>query len=117
MNVLNKKMMSTNTLITKLEQRIATLESGFELFTKRINEESNSRLELAKSSQINYSTNSFQIQTLKEKIEQISKSTDEALSQFKFNLTKDFSERTSHLQNIIMAKFLEMLLIEIRYVI
>ena len=104
MNVLNKKMMSTNTLITKLEQRIATLESGFELFTKRINEESNSRLELAKSSQINYSTNSFQIQTLKEKIEQISKSTDEALSQFKFNLTKDFSERTSHLQNIIMEK-------------
>ena len=104
MNVLNKKMMSTNTLITKLEQRIATLESGFELFTKRINEESNSRLELAKSSQINYSTNSFQIQTLKEKIEQISKTTDEALSQFKFNLTKDFSERTSHLQNIIMEK-------------
>ena len=104
MNVLNKKMMSTNTLITKLEQRIETLESGFELFTKRINEESNSRLELAKSSQINYSTNSFQIQTLKEKIEQISKSTDEALSQFKFNLTKDFSERTSHLQNIIMEK-------------
>ena len=104
MNVLNKKMMSTNTLITKLEQRIATLESGFELFTKRINEESNSRLELAKSSQINYSTNSFQIQTLKEKIEQISKSTDEALSQFKFNLTKDFNERTSHLQNIIMEK-------------
>ena len=104
MNVLNKKMMSTNTLITKLEQRIATLESGFELFTKRINEESNSRLELAKSSQINYSTNSFQIQTLKEKIEQISKSTNEALSQFKFNLTKDFSERTSHLQNIIMEK-------------
>ena len=104
MNVLNKKMMSTNTLITKLEQRIATLESGFELFTKRINEESNSRLELAKSSQINYSTNSFQIQTLKEKIEQISKSTDEALSQFKFNLTKNFSERTSHLQNIIMEK-------------
>ena len=104
MNVLNKKMMSTNTLITKLEQRIATLESGFDLFTKRINEESNSRLELAKSSQINYSTNSFQIQTLKEKIEQISKSTNEALSQFKFNLTKDFSERTSHLQNIIMEK-------------
>ena len=104
MNVLNKKMMSTNTLITKLEQRIATLESGFELFNKRINEESNSRLELAKSSQINYSTNSFQIQSLKEKIEQISKSTNEALSQFKFNLTKDFSERTSHLQNIIMEK-------------
>ena len=104
MNVLNKKMMSTNTLITKLEQRIATLESGFELFTKRINEESNSRLELAKSSQINYSTNSFQIQTLKEKIEQISKTTNEALSQFKYNLTKDFSERTSHLQNIIMEK-------------
>ena len=104
MNVLNKKMISTNSLISKLEQRIASLESGFDLFTKRMNEESNSRLELAKSSQINYSTNSFQIQSLKEKIEQISKSTNEALSQFKFNLTKDFSERTSHLQNIIMEK-------------
>jgi hypothetical protein len=61
MNVLNKKMISTNSLISKLEQRIASLESGFDLFTKRMNEESNSRLELAKSSQINYSTNSFLI--------------------------------------------------------
>lgn len=67
MNVLNKKMTPTNALIAKLEQRIATLESGFDLVTKRINEESNSRLELAKSNQVNYSTNSFQIQSLKKK--------------------------------------------------
>ena len=104
MNVLSKKMTSTNPLIAKLEQRIATLESGFDLVTKRINEESNSRLELAKSNQVNYSTNSFQIQSLKEKIELITKTTNETLSQFKFNLTKDFSERTSHLQNFVKEK-------------
>ena len=98
MNKLSKKISSTSELINKLEQRISILESGFDLFTKRIQEESNSRLELAKSNQINYSANSFQIQALKEKIELISKSTNEALSQFQFNLTKDFSERTSHLQ-------------------
>jgi len=80
------------------------LESGFELFTKRIQEESNSRLELAKSSQINYSTNAFQIQSLKEKIDLLSKSTNETLSQFKYDLTKDFSERTSHIQNIIQER-------------
>ena len=104
MNKLSKKISSTSELINKLEQRISILESGFDLFTKRIQEESNSRLELAKSNQINYSANSFQIQALKEKIELISKSTNEALSQFQFNLTKDFSERTSHLQNVIMEK-------------
>ena len=104
MNILSKKISSTSELINKLEQRISILESGFDLFTKRIQDESNSRLELAKSNQINYSANSFQIQALKEKIELISKSTNEALSQFQFNLTKDFSERTSHLQNVIMEK-------------
>ena len=104
MNKLSKKISSTSELINKLEQRISILESGFDLFTKRIQDESNSRLELAKSNQINYSANSFQIQALKEKIELISKSTNEALSQFQFNLTKDFSERTSHLQNVIMEK-------------
>ena len=104
MNKLSKKISSTSELINKLEQRISILESGFDLFTKRIQEESNSRLELAKSNQINYSANSFQIQALKEKIELISKSTNEALSQFQFNLTKDFSERTSHLQNVIIEK-------------
>ena len=104
MNALSKKMTPTNALIAKLEQRIATLESGFDLVTKRINEESNSRLELAKSNQVNYSTNSFQIQSLKEKIELITKTTNETLSQFKFNLTKDFSERTSHLQNFVKEK-------------
>lgn len=104
MNKLSKKISTTSELINKLEQRISILESGFDLFTKRIQEESNSRLELAKSNQINYSANSFQIQALKEKIELISKSTNEALSQFQFNLTKDFSERTSHLQNVIMEK-------------
>ena len=104
MNKLSKKISTTSELINKLEQRISILESGFDLFTKRIQDESNSRLELAKSNQINYSANSFQIQALKEKIELISKSTNEALSQFQFNLTKDFSERTSHLQNVIMEK-------------
>ena len=104
MNTLNKKLTSTTALISKLEQRISSLESGFELFTKRIQEESNSRLELAKSSQINYSTNAFQIQSLKEKIDLLSKSTNETLSQFKYDLTKDFSERTSHIQNIIQER-------------
>ena len=104
MNVLNKKITSNSSLIKKLEQRISSLESGFDLFSKRFQEESNSRLELAKSSQVNYSTNSFQIQTLKEKIELLTKSTNETLSQLKNNLTKDFGERTSHLQNIIQEK-------------
>ena len=100
MNILNKKLTSTNALLSKLEQRISSLESGFDLFTKRIQEESNSRLELAKSSQVNHSANAFQIQTLKERMDILSKSTNEAISQFKYNLTKDFSERTSHLQNL-----------------
>ena len=100
MNILNKKLTSATTLISKLEQRISSLESGFDLFTKRIQEESNNRLELAKSSQINYSANAFQIQTLKDKFDKLSKSTNEALSHFKY----DFSERTSHLQNMIQEK-------------
>ena len=100
MNILNKKLTSATTLISKLEQRISSLESGFDLFTKRIQEESNHRLELAKSSQINYSANAFQIQTLKDKFDKLSKSTNEALSHFKY----DFSERTSHLQNMIQEK-------------
>ena len=104
MNILSKKTTSNSVLIKKLEQRISSLESGFDLFTKRFQEESNSRLELAKSSQINYSTNSLQIQTLKEKFDLLTKSTNETLSQFKTNLTKDFGERTSHLQNIIQEK-------------
>ena len=100
MNILNKKLTSATTLISKLEQRISSLESGFDLFTKRIQEESNNRLELAKSSQINYSANAFQIQTLKDKFDKLSKSTNETLSHFKY----DFSERTSHLQNMIQEK-------------
>ena len=104
MNILNKKLTAANALISKLEQRISSLESNYDLFTKRIQEESNSRLELAKSSQINYSSNSFQIQALKEKIEMVSKTTNETLSQFKYNLTKDLSEHTSNLQNIIQEK-------------
>ena len=100
MNILNKKLTSATTLISKLEQRISSLESGFDLFTKRIQEESNNRLDLAKSSQINYSANAFQIQTLKDKFDKLSKSTNEALSHFKY----DFSERTSHLQNMIQEK-------------
>ena len=100
MNILNKKLTSATTLISKLEQRISSLESGFDLFTKRIQEESNNRLELAKSSQINYSANAFQIQTLKDKFDKLSKSTNEALSHFKY----DFSEHTSHLQNMIQEK-------------
>ena len=104
MNILNQKVISHGTSLVKLEKRISELESKFSLFNSRVQEESNNRMELAKSQQINFSANSFQIQTLKEKIDQISKSTNDILSQFKLTMTKDISERTSQLQNIILEK-------------
>ena len=104
MNILNQKVISHGTSLVKLDKRISELESKFSLFNSRVQEESNNRMELAKSQQINFSANSFQIQTLKEKIDQISKSTNDILSQFKLTMTKDISERTSQLQNIILEK-------------
>ena len=104
MNKLAQQITSTNSQISKLEKRISELENGFYYFNKRIQEESNNRIELAKSQQIDTSNNSFQIQSLKEKIDLISKTTNDLLAQFKLSITKDFTERTSQLKSIIEEK-------------
>ena len=104
MNILNKKLSTANSLISKLEQRISSLESKYDSITKKFQEESNNRLELSKSSQKNNSNNSLQIKEMKEKIDSLSKSTNEALSQMKIDLTKQLDERTSLFQNIIQEK-------------
>ena len=104
MNILNKKLSTANSLISKLEQRISSLESKYDSITKKFQEESNNRLELSKSSQKNNSNNSLQIKEMKEKLDSLSKSTNEALSQMKIDLTKQLDERTSLFQNIIQEK-------------
>ena len=107
MNILSKKLSSANALISKLDQRISSLESKYDMITKKIQEESNNRLELAKSSQKNYSNNSIQnkeIKEIKEKMEFLSKTTNEALSQIKKDITKDLGERTTQFQKIIREK-------------
>ena len=104
MNILNKKLSTANSLISKLEQRISSLESKYDSITKKFQEESNNRLELSKPSQKNNSNNSLQIKEMKEKIDSLSKSTNEALSQMKIDLTKQLDERTSLFQNIIQEK-------------
>ena len=104
MNILNKKLSTANSFISKLEQRISSLESKYDSITKKFQEESNNRLELSKSSQKNNSNNSLQIKEMKEKIDSLSKSTNEALSQMKIDLTKQLDERTSLFQNIIQEK-------------
>ena len=107
MNILSKKLSSANALISKLDQRISSLESKYDIITKKIQEESNNRLELAKSSQKNYSNNSIQnkeIKEIKEKMEFLSKTTNEALSQIKKDITKDLGERTTQFQKIIREK-------------
>ena len=104
MNKLSHQISSTNSQISQLEKRISELEKGFYYFNKRIQEESNNRIELTKSQQLDNSNNSFQIQSLKEKIDLISKSTNDILNQFKSSITKDFSERTTQLKNIIEEK-------------
>ena len=104
MNKLSHQISSTNSQISQLEKRISELEKGFYYFNKRIQEESNNRIELTKSQQLDNSNNSFQIQSLKEKIDLISKSTNDILNQFKSSIAKDFSERTTQLKNIIQEK-------------
>ena len=107
MNILSKKLSSANALISKLDQRISSLESKYDIITKKIQEESNNRLELAKSSQKNYSNSSIQnkeIKEIKEKMEFLSKTTNEALSQIKKDITKDLGERTTQFQKIIQEK-------------
>ena len=107
MNILSKKLSSANALISKLDQRISSLESKYDMITKKIQEEPNNRLELAKSSQKNYSNNSIQnkeIKEIKEKMEFLSKTTNEALSQIKKDITKDLGERTTQFQKIIREK-------------
>ena len=98
MKKLTQQNASINTQISSLENRISELEKGFYYFSKRIQDESNNRLEQNNSQQVN---NSLQIKTLNEKIETLAKSTNDLLNQFKQSISKDFSERTSQLKNII----------------
>ena len=98
MKKITQQNASINTQIYSLENRISELEKGFYYFSKRIQDESNNRLEQNNSQQVN---NSLQIKTLNEKIETLAKSTNDLLNQFKQSISKDFSERTSQLKNII----------------
>ena len=104
MNKLTQQLSTTNNKISQLDKRISELEKGFYYFNKRIEEESNNIIELGKSQEKDNSNYSFQIQSLKEKIELISKSTNDLMTQFKLSITKDFTERTAQLKNIIEEK-------------
>lgn len=104
MNKLSQQLNITNTQISDLEKRISELENGFYYFNKKIQDESNNRIEFAKSQQMETNNNTFQIQSLKEKVEEISKTTNDILNQFKSSITKDFSERTSQLKTLIEEK-------------
>ena len=104
MNKLSKQIPSNNITLSNLEKRISELENSFYYFNKKIQDESNNHFDFVKSQQIGNSDNSFQIQNLNEKIDLIAKSTSDILAQFKQNITKDFSERTSELKNLIEEK-------------
>ena len=104
MNKISEKTSSNDITLSNLEKRITELESGFYYFNKKMQDESNNRFDFAKSQQIGNSDNSLQIQNLNEKIDLIAKSTNDILAQFKQNITKDFSERTSELKNLIEEK-------------
>jgi len=104
MNKISEKTSSNDITLSNLEKRITELENGFYYFNKKMQDESNNRFDFAKSQQIGNSDNSLQIQNLNEKIDLIAKSTNDILSQFKQNITKDFSERTSELKNLIEEK-------------
>ena len=104
MNKISEKTSSNDITLSNLEKRITELENGFYYFNKKMQDESNNRFDFAKSQQIGNSDNSLQIQNLNEKIDLIAKSTNDILAQFKQNITKDFSERTSELKNLIEEK-------------
>jgi len=104
MNKLSQQLNITNTQISNLEKRISELENGFYYFNKKIQDESNNHKEFEKSQQMETNNNNFQIQSLKEKVEEISKTTNDILNQFKSSITKDFSERTSQLKTLIEEK-------------
>ena len=104
MKKLSQQTPSNNIAISNLEKRISELENGFYYFNKKMQDESNIRFDFAKSQQIGNSDNSLQIQNLNEKIDLIVKSTNDILAQFKQNITKDFTERTSELKNLIEEK-------------
>ena len=104
MKKLSQQIPSNNITISNLEKRISELENGFYYFNKKMQDESNIRFDFAKSQQIGNSDNSLQIQNLNEKIDLIVKSTNDILAQFKQNITKDFTERTSELKNLIEEK-------------
>jgi len=104
MNKISEKASSNDISLSNLEKRITELENGFYYFNKKMQDDSNNRFDFAKSQQIGNSDNSLQIQNLNEKIDLIAKSTNDILSQFKQNITKDFSERTSELKNLIEEK-------------
>ena len=106
MNKKSQQISLSNDQISKLEKRISELENGFYYFNQKIQEESNNRIEQVKSQQKDTDKNSFQIQSLKEKIDLIYKSTNELLNQFKLSITKDITERTSQLKSLIDEKTL-----------
>ena len=104
MNKKSQQISSANAQIAKLEKRISELENGFYYFNQKIQEESNNRIEQEKSRQKDTSNNTLEIQSLKEKIDLIYKSTNELLNQFKLSITKDITDRTSRLKTLIEEK-------------
>jgi predicted outer membrane protein len=61
-------------------------------------------MELAKSQQNDINNNSYQIQSLNEKIDLIMKSTNDILNQFKSSMDKEITERASQLKTLIEEK-------------
>ena len=104
MNKLSQQLNTTNTQVSKLEKRIEELENSFYYLNKKIQDDSNNQMELVKSQQINTNNNSYQIQTLKEQIGLLSKSTNDILNQFRSSMAKDITERTSQLKTLIEEK-------------
>jgi predicted outer membrane protein len=104
MNKISQQLNTANTQLSNLEKRIAELENNFYYFNKKIQDESNNNMELAKSQQNDINNNSYQIQSLNEKIDLIMKSTNDILNQFKSSMDKEITERASQLKTLIEEK-------------
>lgn len=104
MNKLSNQISSTNKLVSKLEKRITDLENILNKNNKLFHKEQINKDENNNSQQNLDASYFFQIKSLKEKVDNLSRSTNENLEQLRTDITKDFTDRTSLLQNIIEEK-------------
>ena len=101
---LKKKLELTNITITKLDKRIKDLETLTTKFNERLNEESLKRMELQNNHLTSSESNNFQINTLKDSIEQIATLLNNSFTEFKSTITQELKEKTTNLQKIIEEK-------------